>query len=282
MHRYVWRFVLMTVVAFATTANAQEQKPSPRVPRGTLEADQTQSAAQELAFIQREMRSLRADALAREKVERQTLLEMAARKRSLERTIEVIEDKIAKKNETLTKQRAEIQQHKDAAAKLTEAKTSLSTKLADYCDFVTELVEKSIPWQQTSRLRTIEKTLELLNNKESSASAGVTAIARIQKDEEALGRLVETSSLQIEKDGETVAVKGFHYGLLAVIFSNEDGRVVGYCKPGDKLEAGLKALEDRPQTADGYLRAIDILERRRTPTLIDLYLSAFPLLNGDS
>ena len=86
----------------------------------------------------------------------------------------------------------------------------------------------------------------------------------------------------VETERGPIAVQGFHLGLLGVIFASDDGAVVGFAAAGATLEEGLESVRSAPGASAGYLRAVDILNRRRTPELTDLHLPKIRAEEGGS
>ncbi len=135
-------------------------------------------------------------------------------------------------------------------------------------------------WKTSLRNTSLEKVKSVLALDKTALGEGLGAISRIQREEESLARLVETGVLEIDRGSETTAVQAFHLGLLAIIFASEDGRLAGYAQRGEEPEASLDTAREA-SAVEGYLTAVDILRRRRTPTVVDLYLPSLPVSGGE-
>lgn len=268
-----------TLLGLIATNAVRAQEPRRGVRPSTEE--NTRSAADELRDIQQRMRLLQAQDLQRRTSELRRLRELVAEKRALDRTVEALDEEVAKREKLLAEKRAEAKKILDEKKQAEADSRALCTKLDDYCGQLASFITASIPWKQEDRLRSVSLVRELLAKEKASAVMGLSAVSRLQNEEEALGRLVETSTLEVQLGEERMAVRGFHFGLLAVIFANENGDVIGFCQRGETLQDGLENVANMPEAADGYLRAIDILERRRTPALVDLLLPTLPLKKGD-
>lgn len=238
------------------------------------------SAKEELEFIQKQIRTQLENHRQAQDTRSQRLKELLDEKRARARTIELLTKEVGKKTTTLEEAETNLAEQKSQAASLRERSAELKTLFIDHLREVREIVARGIPWQIESRTREIEKTIAQLGDEKTPAVAGLGSVGRLQKELESLGRLVERSEAKIEHGGEEIAVEVIHLGLLAVIFSNQDGSLLGFSGPGQTLQDGLAAVEDHPEARDGYVRALEILNRRRTPALIDLYLPTVPFASA--
>jgi hypothetical protein len=238
------------------------------------------SQLEALRGIRAKIRRVEAERLEKRREQRRRLQELAAEKRSVAQSLE----SYARKLEELEKQRDEAKGTLDELAAKTQALGTRGSALLERMDRFLEGVERrirgGIPWKVEERLASLEQARKSLQSpakdKRVSPGAALAAVGRIQKEEEAQGRLVETGVVEVKAGGERIAVQAFHLGLLAVVFASEDGSILGFAGAGATLEDGLKTVADHPEAADGYLRAVDILRRRRTPEIVGIFFHSMP------
>ncbi|MBN1417561.1 MAG: DUF3450 family protein [Planctomycetes bacterium] len=271
------RGLVIAGIACMTAVVAAQGAPEATAPAVRPSVAGSRSAADELAAIQEKIRARRADALAQRASQERRLQELTAEKRAYERTIAAIEKERTRREEALAGKRKRLADRTQEAAGLKAQHEALCATLDAFCGSLKETIERSIPWKTDARIDGVAKARELLKGAAASAVSGLAAVGRIARDEEAFGRLVETATLELRVGTDRIAVQGFHLGLLAVAYANKDGSIAGFCQQGQTLEDGLENLKKHPEAADGYLRAIDILERRRTPGVIDLFLPSLPV-----
>ena len=205
------------------------------------------------------------------------LQEAQAQNKASKKTIAFLQKEIEKQQELRDKKLRENEERAEKIKKLESEAATLAAPIRDYLDKLEATIAAGIPWKRETRLEQVSKSREYITHEDTPPNAALSTVLRIQKEEEALSRLVETSTLEIEQGDEKIAVQGFHLGLLAVIFASDDGSIIGYAGPGESLDDGLETVKQRPTAGEGYLRAVDILKRRRTPALVDLFV---PTLSG--
>ena len=210
------------------------------------------------------------------------LRDLAAEERSVGQTLESLRRKLDKLKEQRDAKRAEIDKLRGETAEKHAASQVLVERTSTFLEEVVARIAKDIPWNREERIAAIERTRKSLipaiekERKNVSPGAALAAASRVQKEEEAQARLVEQSAVNLKTSDGTLNVQAFHLGLLAVVFASEDGTVLGYAGAGQKLEDGLETVAGKPEAADGYLRAVDILRRRRTPDIVELYFPSMP------
>lgn len=239
-----------------------------------------QPASLELARLQRKIREVQA-AFGRDRqhaAERVSVVRSEAR--AVERTLKALQERLEKRRAEIEKKREELAGQKAKIEQVESREEALKKKMAAFLDGVKEGVAASIPWKRERRLEQIDRVQKVLKDPLTVASSGLGAVGRIQQEEEALGRLVETGVLEVDTSAGKAEVRGFHLGLLAVIFSNDDGSVLGYARSGEELEDGLSAMAGADIAARGYQVAVDILRRRRTPAIVEIFLPSLPV-KGD-
>jgi hypothetical protein len=246
--------------------------------RSSIQPEQAVSKVnEELIALQWKIRAARAKALENRKAQHRTIRDLAGQHRAVARTLQVLETETADLEKELTQKKTQLAGEQKKLADLEEPTKKLLESMKEYLDKVEAHVESGMPWQKTERKRAIQQVRDLLGAEDATPSAGLGAVGRIHQEEESLGRLVESGTVEVNLGKEAVAVQAFHLGLLAVIFANEDATVIGFARAGETLEEGLEATMGNPEAASGYMAAVDILRRRRTPSIIDLYLPSLPV-----
>lgn len=246
--------------------------------RSSIQPEQAVSKVnEELIALQWKIRAARARALENRKAQHRTIRDLAEQHRAVARTLEVFETETTDLEKELEEKKAKLAEEQKKLADLEEPTKKLLASMKEYLDKVEAHVDSGIPWQKTERKRAIKQVRDLLAAEDATPSAGLGAVGRIHQEEESLGRLVESGTVEVNLGKEAVAVQAFHLGLLAVIFANDDATVIGFARAGETLEEGLEATMGNPDAASGYMAAVDILRRRRTPSIIDLYLPSLPV-----
>lgn len=248
---------------------AQNEVPTP--------APETAELAKELERLHQQIRDRRRESFERRTLAQERIEELTSQKRALERGNRALQKELDKRASKLAGQEAKLKEHQDTAKELNETYAEFRQRLTQFCDNVKQRIESGIHWKLESRINGLGLVTDLLKDSATSPAMGISAIGRIQSEQEALGRLVEPANFEIKHNEELIQVSGFHLGLLAIAFANQDGNVIGFAQRGQTLEQGVEAVRNNPAAADGYLRAIDILERRRTPALVDLVLPFLPV-----
>jgi hypothetical protein len=237
-------------------------------------------SSQELLAVQNRIRDARAKALEVRRSQDERAKELAAENRSIQRTIDVLGEEIAKREKEIRLKKEALQkEEKEAEAVKKPTETLLATMRA-YLDKVEAKVAAGIAWKVEARKSSIAGVRDLLKTAGTSPASGLAAVGRVQQEEEALGRLVESGTVEIDAGKDRLAVQAFHLGLLGVIYANDDGTVLGFAKAGQKLEDGLDVSIGDGKAAYAYMAAVDMLRRRRTPSLLDLYFPALPVRKG--
>jgi hypothetical protein len=229
-------------------------------------------ASAELREIQRETRELRAQALEKRRTEHDRLKDIAAERRALERRLEALAAQVAKRETERDEKKTALEAAKKERQELEARAKELVGLVASYLERVETRVDRGIPWNVAGRKQSVSDARKTTVDEDASASAAVLAASRVQQEEEALGRLVESGKVTVEAGGESQEVFAFHLGLLGVVFANEEGTVIGFAQAGETLEDGLGAASASPEAAEGYLAAVDILRRRRSPSAVDLWI----------
>ncbi len=271
---------LMLTSVFLQSLQGADGNSAPPFPSGKVRSslpDKKGSEASEvLLHIQQEIRDLRSRAYEEKKSALQRIRELNDEKRFRERTIKVIDEAVSGKKEKIAGQEKKIADLKEEAKGIRTQLGKVGDTLQEFCDRLAVKVSKGIPWKKDARMHEVKQVKELAKGPHASPSSTLAGIGRIQRDEEALGRLVETATLTLNVDGESIAVQGFHLGALGVAYVNDEGTIIGFCGAGETMEQGIENLKDKPAASEGYLKATDILRRRRTPVLINIYLPQLP------
>lgn len=275
--------VTIAMAAGSSLGFGQDDAPLPEPPVGEKVAapeasPAARSAAQELQQLNLEIRQLRASAQATRKSQNDRLQRVESELRSKRRTLEAIqkelkatEDRVQERNEKLDGLTARVTARQGLFSELDQEVNAFLERMEGR-------VRAGVPWLMSERLNTLALSKTAVSRDGSTPAEAVAIAGRLQKDEEALGRLVEVDTLSVDvPDQGKVAVKAVRIGLLGVVFSNPGGEIVGFSGPGATLEQGLEAVRGNPEAADGYLRAIEILNRERTPGLIDILFPKFPV-----
>lgn len=257
----------------APKAQANVEKRA-RASRPALEL--VNKASEELLDLKRKVRALEAEALEHRHAAEERLKDLAAEKRSLGRSLEGLKQQVPQRERELSTKKEALNAREREAARVHHEVSSFSEPLKQFLDRVDKLVEGGIPWKTESRRTAIREVKEAVSAPGSSPAASLAAIGRLQEEEEALGLTVELGTVELDLGTERWAVQAFHLGLLAAIFSSEDGTVVGCALPGQKLEEGARGLRGNREAARGYLLALDVLRRRRSPRLVDLHIPSLP------
>lgn len=234
------------------------------------------AASQRLIDLQKKIRDLKAEAFRNRKSMQARLGEISSEKKAVRRTIVSLGERVQKGREEIAGKRASLEKKETELEEKAAFSKTLREILEGYLDTVESLVQKGIPWKKSDRIKSLEQIRGVVTDENTNDSSALAAVGRLQEEEEALGRLVETSSLQLSLGGKEIAVQGFHLGLLAVIFANEDGSILGFAQAGQALEDGLTSVSRDEVAASGYLMAVDILRRKRTPGIVEIYLPSLP------
>ena len=245
------------------------------------------SRSQELIALQDRLRRRTEEALAKRREQRTRLDTLEAEARSARRRNDTIAREIEKREARIAELLSAATNANEKAEAVRTRETSIKERLRTFLRTLDGRIEGGIPWKIADRRAGVTGALEQLEDERTNAAAALASVGRLQKEQEAFGRLVESSTLSVEVNGTTRAVPAFHIGLLGVIFALEagddgQGAVIGFAGTGQSLEDGLAAVRSRPEAAKGYLQTIDILNRRRTPQLTNLFLPSLPTEKGGS
>jgi len=238
------------------------------------------ATGEELLRLQDQLRRRTESALADRKQQRARLDELEAEARAARRQNDAIARQLEKQKERLASIRSESSAAETRAREIEEREGRLKERIRTFLSALEQRIAGGIPWKIEDRRQAVADAIQMLGDPRTGAAAALATLARLQKEQEAVGRLVETGTLEIETAGGPIAVQGFHLGLLGVVFANDDGTIIGFATAGETLEGGLEAVREVPEAAKGYQRAVDILNRRRTPELTDIHLPELPVEGG--
>ena len=269
-----WILLLLCLVVASPLA-AQE--------RGVEAPIAGETPAAKLERLQKKLRRISQEALQDRKTQQRRLTELRREQHFQEKTLQAFQKEVDKRQALLDEKKDKKRELEQQIESGNARAAAVSAQILEFYSELQELVEAGIPWQKTQRLDSISKgRMALEGDQKNNPQFGLTNASRLQKEEESLGRLVESSQVLVEVPGkdDPYSVDAFHLGLLAVVFASEDGSIIGYAGQGETLEEGMKIVEDKPEAADGYIKVVEILKRRRTPALIDIYFPKLPVDKG--
>lgn len=240
-------------------------------------ADLIRRASSRLTQAQNRIRAERAKALDTRRSQMERLRELTTERRAVERTLASARREIERLRDETKRREEKLAEIEEQTAASKERARVLLAAVGRYFDRVEDLVKAGIPWQREDRLKALTEARKTLEGETPNPAAALAAAGRVQKEEESLARLVETGKVRLDLGSETFDLSAFHLGLLAVVYSSSDREIVGFVRAGQDLADGRAAVEGNPAAADGYLRAVDILQRRRTPSLVELYFPSLPV-----
>lgn len=252
------------------STDTDQPAPSPGLRRSDVAA--------ELAQINAETRELRTAALATRRAQQDRIKSLSSELQAKERTLGLVSKDLEKTRQLVEQRRAEliaiVERCEQRSRVFAELKAEVSRLLSD----IEARIGAGVPWQHESRKNLLKLSKQSVDRKATTPAEALAILGRHQREEESLGRLVEVDNLSVLVPGEgAVAVKAVRIGLLCVIYSNPEGSIIGFSSPGKSLEDGLKLVRDNPEAAEGYLQAIEILNRERNAALIDLFFPSLPL-----
>ena len=261
----------------AAKKSAQRSRP---LTASRSDFEQLNKASQELLQIQEEIRAAEARAVERRKAAADRLRDLEAEKGPLERTVEALKARGAAREKDLTARNETLAARQKEVEKLKAQASALVEPMEGFLRQGLRLAESGIPWKIEERKASFGRAIAAL----PSVPPGITlsAIGRLQAEEESLARLIESGTVEVPLPGESVAAPAFPLGLLAVSFASADGSTVGFARPGQKLEEGLLKDRSDPRLLQGYRAALDILRRQSTPRIVDLQVPALPRETEDS
>jgi hypothetical protein len=231
-------------------------------------------------LLQTKMRVVKNDLAKERKARQDRLRELVAEKRAVARPLESLKDRVKKLSTTIAEKKADLRKKREELETKKAFSGELKGLMREFLETVSRNVEAGIPWRKQFRQDSIQQAMAIVEDEKSGLFPSLAAVGRIHGEEEHLARHVELSTIELPYAGKKLAIQGFHFGLLAVIYANEDGSVLGFVQAGEELKDGIKAVEDNPFAEEGYLAAVDILRRRRTPGIVDLYLPTLPVTTG--
>lgn len=267
----------LCVMAAVCASPARAQAPDDSV-RTTNESGFT--AAQELIRLQDQLRRRTEAALQRRKDQQARLDELDGEARAGRRQNDAIRRQIQKQEARLAEIRTKAETAAARAEEIETREAGLKETMVRFLERLEGRIQRGIPWKIEDRATAVRDAQQIIGDERTSAVSSVATVSRLQKEQEALGRLVEGGTLEVETDTGPKAVQGFHLGLLGVIFASDDGSVLGFAAAGETLEKGLETVRAVPGAAKGYLHTVDILNRRRTPELTDIHLPKLPVEKG--
>lgn len=275
----------IAVVAGWIEAHAQDGVlPAGEKPNRTDAVRETR--AEELKTLQDRLRRRTEEALAKRREQRTRLDTLEDEARASRRRNDTIQREIDKREARIAELRTAAESAREKAEAVRTREATIQDRLRVFLRFLDTRIADGIPWKVADRRAGVASAIEQLADERTNAAAALASVGRLQKEQEAFGRLVESSTLSVEVNGQLRAVPAFHIGLLGVVFALEAGEdgaaVIGFAGAGQSLEDGLAAVSGRPEAAKGYLQTIDILNRRRTPQLTNLFLPQLPTGKGGS
>jgi hypothetical protein len=239
-----------------------------------------EEASEELRIMQGKIRDLKLDHARNLEAKQESLQEIRGEARVLRRTLESLKKQVDTLNAQIGGKEKQRTEKGEALAEKKKTAEKLKQQMTRYLDTVREHVEAGIPWKKDVRLNSIRQATAIVEDTSTGLFPSLAAVGRVQQEEEALARHVELSTIEVPYGGKKLAVQGFHFGLLAVIYANEEGSVLGFVQAGEEIKDGIRTVENSPFAEEGYLSAVDILRRRRTPGIVDLYLPTLPVTEG--
>jgi hypothetical protein len=192
------------------------------------------------------------------------------------RRVELAKEKAAELAGMAKRKEGELAELEEDEKNLKEVNRSISALAGGYFDELAESVDRGIPWRKSERLKEIARARISLEGENPNPLSVLSAVERMQKREESLGRITESGTVRIEREGRKMEVQAFHLGRLGVIIADREGTFGAFVKRGQSLEEGLAESGKHPEAVSTYVRAIDILFKRRAPHVADLYLPGLP------
>lgn len=294
IHRPAILGILCAAVLHVASATALAEQEGPRgaardsrpvrssvEPAGGVDPATIAKLNEELLILQHRIRDERATALRNRRSLQDRIKDLKAEERLVSRGLDALKEELGRREKEKAEKTAKRDADRAALEKLKGPSERILAAARSHLEHVKGLVERGIPWRVEERRQSIDGVLKIVSAKDASPSAALSAAGRVHGEEEALGRLVESGTVNVAVGKEEVAVEAFHLGLLAVIFANDDATILGFAQAGQRLEEGLDAASGHAGAADGYLAAVDMLRRRRTPAIIDLFIPSFPVEGGD-
>jgi len=232
----------------------------------------------ELSTLQEKLRRRSLEELERRKAQLNRLDQLRYESRNQERLNNAIQKTLSELDQKISESDAKTSLAVNESMEIQTQENRLKERVVGFLQSLKNRISNGIPWKKSERVASVETSLQLIRNEDTSAQAAIAAAGRMVKEQEALGRLVEFGIIEVEVDGETRGIEGFHFGLLGVVFSDAEGNVFGWAGPGQSIESGIS--KDSSDSATGYLMAVDILNRKRTPGLVNIQVPSLQV-KGD-
>jgi len=268
-----------------STALAQEERAAPA-------GGQINTLTQALLGLQKRARDLEAKSLERRRAAQERLDALAEEQKTLDRTVKVLSEQVTQLEVELAQKKEAATKDEKEAARLTRDEEAVFEAARRFVDRLEKSIDAGIPWMVEGRKDAAEKARRAISAPTQTPAKALSMAAALHESEEALGRSCEASVVDLELDGVERSVPALRLGLLAIAYSSEDGSVLGYVQRGQTLkegniETGGKEGDDKgrektlSRVASGYRTAIDVLQRRLTPRVVDLYVPVVPLAGGE-
>ena len=232
----------------------------------------------ELSALQEKLRRRSLEELERRKAQLNRLDQLRYESRNQERLNNAIQKQLSELEEKVSESDEKTSLAVNESEQIQTQENRLKERVVGFLQSLKNRISNGIQWKKSERVASVETSLQLIRNEETSAQTAIAAAGRMVKEQEAFGRLVEFGIIEIEVDGETRGIEGFHFGLLGVVFSDAEGNVFGWSGPGQSIEKGIS--KGSAESAAGYLMAVDILNRKRTPGLVNLQVPSLQM-RGD-
>lgn len=255
----------------------------------TAQNSTVEASRLELEKLQQEIRERQETLRSNRQVEVERIRALNAEKTAAERVVAGLEREVGRLEEELEKRKTELARIKAETDEIRAPAESLTPRFEEFLATIENDVRQGIPWQngksggdlRLESISTVRRLLRTEDGQPGNPAVVLSGLGRVAKEEEAFARLVETADASLEVGGETLSISAFHLGALAVIYASQDGHTIGFARAGESLEDGLQAAgSEEPGAgvaADGYLKAVDILRRRRTPDIVELYFPSLPV-----
>ncbi len=248
---------------------------------GRSAREQFARASEELLDLQARIRASESRLAERRRTSEERLRELTEEGRAAERSVELLKKAVEKRESSLAAAKGAVQTREKEAGRLQHELTGALEPLKQHLDRAVKAIEGGIAWKMAERKAAAEGARESLGQTAAQPFEPLQRVGRLQTEEEALGKLVEAGTVELEVQGEKAAVPAFHLGLLGVVLVSPEGRIAGFAGPGQRLEDGPAAAKGQPEAPKGYVQALEILRRRRAPGIVDLYIPSLPVQSSE-
>jgi hypothetical protein len=194
-----------------------------------------------------------------------------------QRQVDARESHVKSLEAKIQKQKEELKTLEKKEADVTRNCKELARSALAYFGKVREMILAGIPWRKTRRIQNVATGEDLVRSDKPNPISVVSAVERIQKREEATGRITESGTVRITKDGKKREVQAFHLGRIALVFADKEGTVGGFVLPGGTIEKAASENTRHPGAMSTFIRAIDVLFKRRAPHIADLFFPGLPV-----